>query len=130
MIQFLLDTTVVVHHIRGKQRLQDRFSPGEVTINIITQAELLVGCYKSNQTELELKKITTLSRDLDLKIINLNTKIIDRFAQIRATLEKHGHRLEDFDLLIAATALEYNLTLLTHNAKHFSRIPKLRCQSI
>jgi predicted nucleic acid-binding protein len=35
----------------------------------------------------------------------------------------------DLDLLIAATALAYDLTLLTFNRRHFQRIPNLRLYS-
>jgi predicted nucleic acid-binding protein len=34
--------------------------------------------------------------------------------------------IPDMDLLIAATALEHDLTLVTRNLSHFSRIPELR----
>ena len=34
-------------------------------------------------------------------------------------------RIDDFDLLIGASALTHNMTLVTHNAKHFARIPNL-----
>lgn len=31
-----------------------------------------------------------------------------------------------FDLLIAATAIVHDLTLVTHDLSHFQRVPKLR----
>jgi tRNA(fMet)-specific endonuclease VapC len=34
------------------------------------------------------------------------------------------------DLIIAATALQYNLTLLTNNRRHFDRIENLRIESL
>ena len=34
--------------------------------------------------------------------------------------------IENVDLLIAATALVHDLTLLTFNRRHFERIPDLR----
>ena len=36
----------------------------------------------------------------------------------------------DFDLLIAAMALQYDLTLLTNNRRHFERIDGLRIESV
>jgi tRNA(fMet)-specific endonuclease VapC len=41
-------------------------------------------------------------------------------------LEKSGSRLDDFDLTIASCALAHNLTLVTNNLKHFSRIEGLK----
>ena len=36
----------------------------------------------------------------------------------------------DFDLLIAATDLQYDPTLLTNNRRHFERIDGLRIESV
>jgi predicted nucleic acid-binding protein len=41
-------------------------------------------------------------------------------------LEKSGTRLDDFDLTIASCELAHNLTLVTNNLKHFSRIEGLK----
>ena len=48
------------------------------------------------------------------------------FARIRAALRRRGQMISDFDILIASTALQYELTLLTRNTRHFARIPNLR----
>jgi predicted nucleic acid-binding protein len=45
---------------------------------------------------------------------------------LKASLEKSGNRLDDFDLTIASCALAHNLTLVTNNLKHFSRIEGLK----
>ena len=49
-----------------------------------------------------------------------------RFANHRARLRNTGLLIPDFDLAIAATALEHDLTLITHNRRHFGRIDGLR----
>ena len=41
-----------------------------------------------------------------------------------------GRPIGDMDLLIAATALRHELTLLTNNRRHFNRIPSLALESI
>jgi len=48
------------------------------------------------------------------------------YARIRRLLEIKGRRLDDFDLLIGAAAVENGLTLVTDNAKHFSRFPDIK----
>jgi tRNA(fMet)-specific endonuclease VapC len=53
-------------------------------------------------------------------------QIVERFARQRAALRRQGQLIPDMDLLIAATALEENLTLVTRNIRHFERIPELR----
>jgi tRNA(fMet)-specific endonuclease VapC len=49
-----------------------------------------------------------------------------RFAELRAFLRRRGGLISDFDIIIAATALHYDLTVLTFNVRHFQRIPDLR----
>jgi predicted nucleic acid-binding protein len=56
-------------------------------------------------------------------IIPATEPTASRFAQLRALLRKQGNSIQDVDLLIAATALTHDLTLLTRNIKHFERIP-------
>jgi tRNA(fMet)-specific endonuclease VapC len=51
---------------------------------------------------------------------------MERFAETRAYLRRRGQRIADFDLLIAATALHHDLTLLTFNLRHFERVPDLK----
>jgi predicted nucleic acid-binding protein len=51
---------------------------------------------------------------------------MERFAFIRADLRRRGQLIPDLELLIAATALHHDLTLLTRNVRHFDRIPELR----
>jgi len=56
----------------------------------------------------------------------LTQTIIQRFAQIRGELRRKGQIIGDFDILIAATAIQHNLTLVTRNMKDYQRIPQLR----
>jgi len=51
---------------------------------------------------------------------------MERFAEIRAYLRRGGELISDFDILIGATAVFYDLTVLTYNMRHFKRIPDLK----
>ena len=51
---------------------------------------------------------------------------MERFAEIRALLRRRGEIISDFDIIIGATALHYDLTVLTFNLRHLQRIPELR----
>jgi len=59
-------------------------------------------------------------------ILDLNEPIMERFAEIRSLLRRRGEIISDFDILIGATALFYDLTVLTYNKRHFKRIPDLK----
>ncbi len=59
-------------------------------------------------------------------MLDLNEPIMERFAEIRAYLRRRGELISDFDILIGATAVFYDLTVLTYNIRHFKRIPDLK----
>jgi predicted nucleic acid-binding protein len=48
------------------------------------------------------------------------------FGGVKADLRKKGSLIEDLDLLIAATARTYDLTLVTNDEGHVGPIPGLR----
>lgn len=47
------------------------------------------------------------------------------FARIRGQLRRQGLIIGDADILIAATAIDHEVTLITQNVHHFERIPHL-----
>ena len=49
------------------------------------------------------------------------------YAEIRHALTSKGIIIGDMDILIAVTARHHGLTLVTHNTKHFSKIPGIKC---
>lgn len=51
--------------------------------------------------------------------------ILERYADIRRTLRPKGKNIGDIDTLIAATAVEYDLTLLTIDTD-YDRVPDLK----
>lgn len=57
----------------------------------------------------------------------LTYSILRRYAEIRLALRPQGQLIGDIDTLIAATALEYDLTIVTID-RDFSRIPGLNAQ--
>lgn len=55
----------------------------------------------------------------------LTYPILERYAEIRRELRAKGQLIGDIDTLIAATALEYNLTVVTTDSDDFQRVPGL-----
>lgn len=51
--------------------------------------------------------------------------VLPLFADTKALLRQQGKLIDDFDLLIGTTALKDNMTLVTDNVKHLSRIPDI-----
>lgn len=125
-MKYLLDTNIIVDHLRGKTPIPKVLFSSDVAISVITFGELLYGAHKSQNTKHALAMVYQLIKTLRLSIVPISTEAIVAFAQIKAVLERKGERLEDFDILIAATAIAYSMTLVTRNTKHFSRVDKLR----
>ena len=58
-------------------------------------------------------------------LLPVDSFVARRFGEIRADLLDRRLRAPIPDLLIAATALEHQLTVVTHNTQDFARIPGL-----
>ena len=52
------------------------------------------------------------------------------WAEIAHVCEKNGRRIQTADCWIAATAVYYNIPLVTHNAKDYASVPKLKIISM
>lgn len=50
------------------------------------------------------------------------------YGCLKAKLEQQGQRIDDFDLLIGATAVQNEMVMVTSNTKHFDRIPNIRLE--
>ena len=86
--------------------------------------------YKSNSVKKYGIIVKKMISDFDIRIIEVGESIMQLYAKLRSVLEKEGNRIDDFDLLIASTALAYDYTLVTYNTKHFQRISKLKLANI
>lgn len=90
---------------------------------IITYGELydgIDGSYNPKAAEQVFRQFLRLA-----VVLPLNRSIMRRFAVVRRNLRGSGQQIPDMDVLIAATATYHQLTLITHNARHFGRIPGL-----
>ena len=124
---FLLDTDTIIYNLKGNEainkNLQYHFNT-PLKISVITLMELYYGAYKSEKFSSNLAKVRTIENTFE--IIPAGKESAENFGLLKASLEKSGTRLDDFDLTIASCALAYNLTLVTNNLKHFSRIEGLK----
>lgn len=125
---WLLDTNVLIHAQRGRpesvrRRLRE-VAPQAVVISAVTVAELWYGIQRSGDPE---RKRESWSRFL---------APFDVLAFDRPAAELHGglrfelrHQpIGERDLLIAATALANDLTVVTGNTREFRRVPGLRVE--
>ncbi len=62
-------------------------------------------------------------------VIDVDKAVMETFSDLKVTLQKIGTVIDDMDLLIAATALTLNLTLVTNNEKYFRKIAGLKIEN-
>lgn len=124
-MKYLLDTNAVISMMKRQHGMQERILEAgleQCAVSEITLAELYVGFYKGKD-ERQRREVEAVKRLFTILPI---TEAIELYAQNRAELELTGRRIDDFDLLIGSTAVCHNLTLVTHNSRHFLRIPNLQ----
>ena len=126
-MSYLLDTNICIYFLNQHPGIIKRIMQcrdDEIAISIITLAELQFGAHNSSQVENNINRINFFLERVQL--LDLTPKTTDTYARIKATLRKSGNIIDDFDILIGATAIENDLTLVTDNERHFSRIEKIR----
>ena len=102
----------------------ERLSDQELAVSIVSYGELFEGALGDANPQAELERCRAL---LDrFAMVPLSDPIMERFARTRKQLREAGQLIPDLDLLIAATAVHHDLTLLTRNLRHFARIPDLK----
>lgn len=127
---YLIDTDTIVFALRGEESVLAKFEENKqipISISMITYAELVFGAIRSQN---EQKNMILVNHIRDIyQIEQLSEGVMEVFASIKAKLFESGSRIEDMDLMIAATALYNDLTLVTNNTKHFEKIPNLKLEN-
>ena len=127
---FLLDTNACIQIMRyPRGSVAERFfdTPAvQMGISIITLAELMVGPNRKNSRPEEHDKVKRILAKL--RVLPFDEKCADEFARIGAYLLDIGAPSAGLDMQIAATARVQDLTVVTHNTKHFVNIPQLRLE--
>lgn len=121
--RLLFDTNIISYVINGHSfaKLYEKYFPGTVVcLSFMTEAELLRGAYKRKWG---LGKLKNLFRFIErCQVLHSDALIVDMWARIK---DLPGKNLSDADAWIAATALVYDLPLVSHNADDFRLIPNL-----
>lgn len=127
---YLIDTDTIIFAIKGDKKVIAKFEENKnipMSISMITYAELVFGAKRSQD---ESKSMITVNHIREIyPIEKLDENVMEVFADTKAKLYGKGIRIEDLDLLIAATAIYNDLTLVTNNTKHFEKIPGLKLEN-
>jgi len=127
MAKYLLDTTIIIDHLRGNKKVNSRLEK-------IGQRGDIAGCCCVNIAEtyagMREKEKEKTDRFIESLYYFEVTKEIARLAgELRQKYVKRGKTLAATDVIIAATAITYGLTLLTKNVKHYP-FPELEIEEV
>jgi predicted nucleic acid-binding protein len=116
MSDYLLDTNILILCFRkteGYQELLDTLAKDDTLyVSAMTRLEIVRGMRDHE------RKVTFNLLD-SMEMIDITIEIADRAGELIRLWRTKGVVLGDADAIIAATALNHNLALVTTNEKHF-----------
>ncbi len=127
---YLIDTDTIIFALRKDKSVLAKFEENKnipISISMITYAELVFGAKRSQNEQKNMIKVNHIREIYPIE--ELNEGVMEIFADIKAKIFDKGIRIEDMDLLIAATAIYNELTLVTNNTKHFENVPNLKIEN-
>jgi predicted nucleic acid-binding protein len=128
MTGFLLDTNCISEEVKphpnpGVVSWMREVDPTRVFLSVLTLGEILYGIGGLAPGRNRLRLETWLDVDIRVqfseRLLPVTANIAERWASITRQTKARGRALPAIDGLLAATALEHNLTLATRNTKDF-----------
>ncbi len=119
----LLDTSVVIEHLRGRINLAEKAPPAEpLFLPLTALGELYKGVLKSSVPEKTKAQLEMFLQTV--AVLHPDTATAWHYAQIAATFESRGTPIPENDIWIAAVALECSMPLAQRDS-HFDRVDGL-----
>jgi tRNA(fMet)-specific endonuclease VapC len=125
----ILDSNTISYYFRGDPLVVPRLQalrPTDLGVPAIVEYELRYGLLRLPQeaATARLAALTQLLRPL--QILPFDSECAAQAARIRVELEAAGTPIGAHDLMMAATALHHQSTLVTRNVPEFSRVAGLQ----
>jgi tRNA(fMet)-specific endonuclease VapC len=126
---FVLDSNTISYYFRGDTQVVPRMqaiSPANLGVPAIVEYELRFGLQRlpADAAAPRLAALNALLRPMQK--LPFDSECAIQAARIRAELEAAGTPIGPHDILIAATALRHQATLITRNVREFSRVADLQ----
>ena len=123
----LLDTSVVIPHLRGDKILSARIAEvASIHIPWVVLGELLFGGQRAVRPQDALAQVRSFLRTVVFLLPDEGTA--ESYGALKAELARIGKPIPDNDLWIAAIARQWDLPVATRDA-HFAHLPGLQTQS-
>lgn len=130
----LIDTSVFIALERRQTTidlLTHSFPNERAALAAVTASELLAGVHHADTEERRTRRGMYVERILaTFAVIPFDLPAARTYAQLLVGLRKSGLTLGAHDLQIAATALSYGFTVVTHNVRDFDRVPGLNVRQV
>ncbi len=128
---YLLDTNACIRILNSSSsalvtRLREH-RPDEIALCSMVKAELLFGAQRSSRIAENLRLLDRFFEPF--YSLPFDDNCVQAFGRIRAELERAGTPIGPYDLLIAATAIAGDRTLVTANTREFSRVAGLTIEN-
>ena len=104
----------------------EKHDPSEIYLCSVVVAELIYGARKSDNIAKNLALVHKFCEPF--VSLPFDNRCAEHYGTIRADLEKAGMKIGANDLFVAAIANSYDLILVTHNIREFSRITGLQIE--
>lgn len=130
-MKFLIDTDWSIQCLHGVESVisrVDELSSEGIGLSLVSLAELYEGVLYSANPQRDERALREFLNGVFL--VEIDSETCRVFANERGRLRADGNLIGDFDLMIGATAIRHDLTLLTNNRRHFERIDGLQIVSI
>lgn len=130
-MHYLIDTNIIIYRLKNLGNVNANFlknTDNHMSLSVISYGELVFGAKKSKAVEKNMETVNAIKSIFPL--LEITSEIMNIFGEIKAYTQKIGKTIDDMDLLIAATAITNNFTLVTHNMKHFENIPNLKVEDL
>jgi tRNA(fMet)-specific endonuclease VapC len=127
-VGLMVDANVFIHfERRGLPIDLSLWEPSEgVFISVVTVSELLMGVHRADSQARRKRRTEFVEAILaGVSVLDFTIAVARRHAQVYAELSQQGRLIGAHDMIIAATALHHNLSLLTDNVEEFSRVAGL-----
>ncbi|HOE42909.1 MAG TPA: type II toxin-antitoxin system VapC family toxin [Rhodoferax sp.] len=130
-MRYMLDTNIVSYYLRRssptlEERINDGLKRRTIAISVITRAELRFG--QMGMVTEDRRRALIDSFLLRLPSVEWSIEAADQYGALKHALKALGTPIGDMDTLIAAHALAEKLILVTHNTRHFERVPGLKLE--
>lgn len=128
----IVDTNVFISFEKTQKTPDVSKLPGGdgIFISVVTVSELLVGVHRAKGEERQLRRRQFVEGIIHgIRVLDFTVAIARVHAEISAELAAQGNVIGSHDLIIAATAIYFDLALITDNVQEFSRVPRLHVVS-